>query len=151
MKPVALCAICLALAACAAPSGGPPVAAEPAASRGFGADLNAYRTGRGLAPLARNAGLTRAARLHAEDMARAGYFSHRGRDGSSAAERIGRQGCGGHTAENIAQGYPSEAAVLAGWKRSAGHDRNLLRREVRHYGLARAAGDTWVLVLASDC
>jgi uncharacterized protein YkwD len=53
-------------------------------------------------------------------------------------------------AENIAQGQASVAEVLGAWARSAPHRRNLLNAEIAQYGLVRAPGDIWVLVLGRD-
>lgn len=145
-----LAMVLLTLAGCS--SSAPPPAPVTVSSGGgaFGPAFNAYRASRGRGPVALNGQLVRVAEAHARDMDRNGYFAHRGRDGSSPAQRIGRAGCGGLTAENIAGGYPSEAAVLAGWQRSSGHNANLLRQGIRHYGLGRS-GDLWVLVLAERC
>ncbi|SIN81979.1 CAP domain-containing protein [Vannielia litorea] len=148
MKRALLTVGLLALAACAAPS--PTAPSAPRGGASFDSAFNAYRASRGRGTVAANAGLTRIAEAHARDMDRNGYFAHRGRDGASPAQRMGRAGCGGLTAENIAGGYPSESAVLAGWKRSSGHNANLLRRGIHHYGLGRS-GNLWVLVLAETC
>ncbi len=132
-----------------APSGNAPVATPD--SSAFTTRLNAFRAERSLRPLVRNARLDRAAKAHATDMAQRGYFSHQGADGSSAGDRIGRAGyraCG--WAENIADGYASEAAAFAGWQGSAGHRRNMLGRNYTEYGLANTGGK-WVMVLARGC
>jgi len=75
-----------------------PVAAPrlPADVAGFPADIfrliNAERAAFGLAPLAWNATLARAAQLHADDCYARGWCSHTGSDGSTMRERIIRQG-----------------------------------------------------------
>ncbi|MEJ6401394.1 CAP domain-containing protein [Yoonia sp. 2307UL14-13] len=133
----------------AAPAGNQPVG-RPDSSE-FTTRLNALRAERSLRPLVRNARLDRAAKAHANDMAQRGYFSHRGADGSSAGDRIGRAGyqaCG--WAENIADGYRGPSAAFAGWEGSAGHRRNMLGRNYTEYGLANTGGK-WVMVLARRC
>lgn len=53
-------------------------------------------------------------------------------------------------AENIANMWPSEAAVLAAWLGSAGQRANILNPKARAFGLAQD-GDNWVVVLAAPC
>ena len=75
-----------------------PVAAPalPADVAGFPAEIfrliNAERAAFGLAPLAWNATLARAAQLHADDCYARGWCGHTGSDGSTMKERIIRQG-----------------------------------------------------------
>lgn len=122
------------------------------ASSGFGRSLNAYRASKGAPALLVNAQLERAALAHAQDMVAKNYFSHTGKDGSDPSTRLRRAGCSDpiYVSENIAQGYPDEAAALRGWQNSPGHDENLLRKGSRIYGLARS-GEYWVMVLAESC
>jgi len=76
----------------------PPVAAPvlPADVAEFPAAIfrliNEQRAAYGLAPLAWNATLARAAQLHADDCYARGWCSHTGSDGSTMKERIIRQG-----------------------------------------------------------
>jgi uncharacterized protein YkwD len=92
--------------------------------------------------------LERAARLHSMDMYRQNYFEHTSKDGSRLGTRIKRQGytyfaC----AENIAFGYQTEEAVMAGWTRSEGHCKNYMNDTYTEIGIART-GNYWVMVLA---
>jgi uncharacterized protein YkwD len=68
----------------------------PADVAGFPADIfrliNEQRAAYGLAPLAWNATLARAAQLHADDCYARGWCGHTGSDGSTMKERIIRQG-----------------------------------------------------------
>ncbi|EPX81182.1 CAP domain-containing protein [Litoreibacter arenae] len=115
----------------------------------IGALLNNARAKAGLSPLAPNAQLTAAARIHAQDMARGGFFSHQGSDRSTPSRRVVDQGydfC--FVAENIAQGWQTPQQVMQGWMDSAGHRANNLSTKATEYGAARARGDYWVLVLA---
>ncbi|MDF1872418.1 CAP domain-containing protein [Vannielia sp.] len=127
-----------------------PVMAASELEAQFAKALNDYRASKGRAALSASPKLMRAAQSHATDMARHGYFSHKGRDGSSSNVRIKRQGCSGRTAENIAGGYSSPSALMRGWMGSKQHKSNMLRSDVHHFGIARA-GDIWVLVLAGKC
>ena len=121
---------------------------------GFGAELNSFRAGQGAGPVAPNARLQRAAQSHATDMEQRGYFSHQspgGPNGTSMRDRVAASGyraCA--AAENIAQGQDTEAEVMAAWRESSGHRRNMLGARYADYGLGRS-GETWVLLLAAGC
>lgn len=116
----------------------------------LGPPVNAFRAGEGEAPLRRNAKADAAALAHARDMARQGFFGHKGSNGSSVGGRLKAAGCRfTGAAENIAKGQRSDAEVVAAWAASPGHRRNMLA-SYDQYGAARI-GDTWVLVLASGC
>ena len=113
--------------------------------------INGFRADEGRAPLDVSSTLTRAATAHAKDMARNGYFSHTGSDGSSVADRARRVGyryC--FIADNIAKGQPGLDAVLTGWAGSAGHRRNMLAAEAKSVALVEAPGRIWVMVLGRD-
>ena len=118
---------------------------------GAAAALNDLRTKAGRGALAEHPALVAAADTHARDMARRGYFSHTGADGSSVGQRLRAQGyqwC--HVAENIAKGQKTLPEVMEGWFFSPGHRANMIAREAAVFGLARA-GDVWVMVLARPC
>ena len=107
-------------------------------------------------PLARSAVLGRAALLHAEDMARHGYFSHTGRDGSKPAERVARVGYKFRAAgENITAGPSTPEEAVAGWLKSPGHCANLMNPAFTEMGVAFAVernsefGVYWAQVLAT--
>ncbi len=134
------------------------VLGDPAALREVHERLNAARRQNGLPPVALSGTLGRAAAGHACDMIQRGFFSHQGSNGSSAhnrAQRAGYRSC--LTAENIAWGQPTPAAVFDAWMRSPGHRANILRTGVRDVGLAQAVprqgqkGPQWVMVLARPC
>jgi uncharacterized protein YkwD len=113
--------------------------------------INAERARAGLGPLRANAQLASAARSHAADMSRNGYFSHTGLNGSTLMRRAMAAGyCRTGVAENIAAGQRSEAAVFGSWLNSSGHRRNMLRRTATEYGLAQAGGK-WVLLIGDGC
>jgi uncharacterized protein YkwD len=82
-----------------------------------------------------------AAYLHSEDMALNNFFSHTGSDGSSAGQRISRQGYPWSTyGENIAVGYPTVSSVVQGWLGSEGHCRNLMDPDFTETGAGYAVG-----------
>lgn len=108
--------------------------------------LNEQRARRGLRKLKLHWRLSRAARRHAEDMARRNYFSHTSLSGASFLDRIRRtgylSGARAWTAgENIAWGsghLGTPRAIVRAWMRSSGHRRNILARRFRHLGLGVA-------------
>ncbi len=123
-----------------------PVQADESAAL---APVNRLRQEAGRPPLRWSPQLAAVAQAHAEDMARAGFFSHSGSDGAGVGQRLERAGYGWcAAAENIARGQRDLAEVIAGWQGSPGHRRNMLSREMSELGVARAAGNTWVMVLA---
>ena len=88
-------------------------------------------------PLHWNDLLARAARLHAEDMARHNQFSHAGSDGSNPAQRVTRLGYRYRAvAENIAAGLTTAEDTVAGWIRSPHHCANLMNRVFTEMGFA---------------
>jgi uncharacterized protein YkwD len=88
---------------------------------------NAKRAKAGLPPFFPNPLLESAALGHARDMADRRKMAHRGGDGSSPFDRIGREGYRYRAAgENVAYGFDDVEAVMDGWMRSPGHRRNIL-------------------------
>jgi len=152
-----LCILVLGLfaAACSPQQSTTSVAPSVTSSPGVGDvgnRLNAARVQRGLGQLSRSDALERAALAHANDMSRKGYFSHTSQNGDTLVDRVKAVGysyC--FVAENIAQGQRSSADVMNAWMNSPGHRRNNLSDRATEYGIARAAGDYWVLVLGSRC
>jgi len=93
------------------------------------------------APVSWSENLAMAAYLHSEDMALNNFFSHTGSDGSSAGQRISRQGYPWRTyGENIAVGYPTVSSVIQGWLGSEGHCRNLMDPDFTEIGAGYAIG-----------
>lgn len=112
--------------------------------------INGLRAESGLGPVGSSTHLEQAAMAHAMDMVRNGFFGHDGSDGSTVGTRALRAGYDWCViAENIAKGPNTQAEVLGLWARSPPHRRNMLRRGITEYGLVRAPGDIWVLVLGS--
>ncbi|WP_299150610.1 CAP domain-containing protein [uncultured Tateyamaria sp.] len=116
------------------------------------AAVNAERAAKGRSALIYDAQLEAAAVAHAQDMARAGFFSHTGSDGSNIGVRLKRVGypfCFG--AENIAAGQRSLNQVMAAWMGSTGHRKNILHRKAEAVGVAQGPGNRWVMVLGARC
>ncbi len=116
--------------------------------------INAYRVSKGLKPLRLDPKLALAAKRHAEDLARKDRISHYGSDGSDPWERLERAGYKpALAAENVGTGQVSLAEVFAGWKKSPGHNANLLLPDATQMGIALVKRpDTefktfWVLAL----
>lgn len=87
--------------------------------------------------------LEKAAYNHSNDMFRNKYFSHTGSDGSGSGERINEAGYSWrYYGENIAQGYPTEQAVVNGWLSSPGHCSNIMNKNYKEMGVAKV-GDYW--------
>jgi len=100
-------------------------------------------------PVRWNATLERAAKIHAEDMSRHDFLSHRGSDGSDVGDRLDRLGynwkiCG----ENVAKGYSTEEEVVEGWLKSPGHCANVMDPRFKEMGVA-TSGKYWVQVFAA--
>ena len=99
-------------------------------------------------PLALEARLTAAAQDHSEDMHARQKMSHTGSDGSNPGERIARTGyVFASWGENVAAGYASVDAVMAGWLGSDGHCANLMNPGFTEFG-AGESGRYWTQVFA---
>jgi uncharacterized protein YkwD len=107
---------------------------------------NQSRAASGLPPLSLEPALTRAARTHAEDMLRRGFFAHVSPDGETALDRYLRSGGarGRLVAENIAEcrncvaGREVVRNLHRGWMESAGHRANILSPGVERFGFGVA-------------
>jgi uncharacterized protein YkwD len=114
---------------------------------------NEHRVAAGLPPLAEVGQLVDAARSHSIDQASMRTMTHTGSDGSDPGGRIARTGYQARTwGENVAAGYASAEAVVAGWMGSPGHRANILDARFTAIGVAsaQAADGTryWTMVLA---
>ncbi len=110
----------------------PPTSSLPAAE-GMSAQeqavldrTNAVRADAGCAPLTVDSRLQAAARAHAVDMVDRHYFNHTSPDGQDPSKRAQAAGFPSGAGENIAMGYPTASAVMAGWMASSGHRENIL-------------------------
>ena len=87
---------------------------------------NQARVANGCAAVRVSGRLTTAARAHSIDMAKYGYFSHTGRDGSTFVTRAQKAGYANPVGENIAWGYRTADETVTGWLNSPGHRANIL-------------------------
>ncbi len=99
--------------------------------------INQYRKEKGLKPLRLHAELTKAAKAHSRDLAKWDRISHYGSDGSNPWDRVKRTGYQARlAAENVGTGQISFKEVMSGWKKSPGHNKNLLLADAEHMGIA---------------
>ena len=117
--------------------------------------VNAYRASNGLEAVAPNGALTTAAAWMAGDMAARNYIGHVSSDGRSPTERMSAFGypvSSMYTGEDLAAGYGTAAAVLAGWQASAAHNAVLLNPNYSAVGigLVYEPGSTYKWYWAAD-
>jgi len=102
---------------------------------------NRERVRASLTPLRRNADLARIAQLQAEQMAAAGKLAHEV-PGSRYPTLATRMKLIGYqyraVGENVADGYTSGAALMAGWMTSAPHRANILSARFTETGVGMA-------------
>ncbi|RMR90502.1 hypothetical protein ALP76_03846 [Pseudomonas savastanoi pv. glycinea] len=90
-------------------------------------------------PLSWNTTLETAAQGHSQSMASENYFTHRGFDNDSPADRARAAGYGGRQiGENIAAGQSSVSKAMASWLASPGHCANLMNPMFTEVGAAYA-------------
>jgi uncharacterized protein YkwD len=113
--------------------------------------ISRYRAAHGLGPVAVSARLNSAAEHQARAVAATGILSH-----GEFTSRMAAYGIKGYRAENLAAGSDAVEDVIARWKASSGHNRNMLLPQVTMVGLARVDtpgsgwGRYWALVLSSE-
>jgi len=107
---------------------------------------------RNCSALRNDADLHEAARAHSMDMARYRYHSHTGRNGSDPGQRMRAAGydVSGGWAENIARGYATPAAVMAGWMKSPDHRANILNCDLKAIGVGAARATNGELFWTQD-
>jgi uncharacterized protein YkwD len=96
-------------------------------------DLNSFRAQHGRPPLSASGALTGAAYSHAQNLAARQRLDHAG-----FRQRVSLTS--GAAAENVAYGCAIEDCVIRMWARSGRHRANMLRRDVKSYGIASAVG-----------
>ena len=103
---------------------------------------NAERALAGVGPVALNPQLSQAAQSYSEVLASSGCFEHTCGPVPRFQDRVELAGYAGWRAlaENIAAGYASPEAVVAGWMSSPGHRANMLGPEFSEMGVGLAAG-----------
>jgi len=102
-------------------------------------------------PLAMQPELRCAARVHSLDMNVREFFSHLNPDGDGPGERLDYAGYTGFTwGENIAWGYSSPEAVVAGWMESDGHCANIMRPHFNLIGVGFYEGNFWTQTFGAE-
>jgi uncharacterized protein YkwD/uncharacterized protein YraI len=104
--------------------------------------INQYRAANGLGQLTHTQTLAAAAEHHSVDMAAKNYFSHTMLDGTSVPQNIANHGYsdGSTWGENIAAGNANAAATFEQWRKSPGHNANMLNPSFGAIGIGRAYG-----------
>jgi uncharacterized protein YkwD len=112
--------------------------------RAEGADCGGAGTFAAAGALTMNGALRCAARVHSKDMADRGFFSHKNPDGDDPFDRMAKAGYTfSYAGENIAQGYPTPEAVMAGWMSSDGHCSNIMSPNYTEIGVGYYDGAYW--------
>jgi uncharacterized protein YkwD len=109
--------------------------------------INEERTSRGLAAVAANGDLHRAALSHSNDMVSDGYFEHTSPDGITFLDRIIDTGYTNARSwivgENLVWGtgsYSTPGSMVIAWMNSPPHRENLLKDRFREIGVAAVRG-----------
>jgi uncharacterized protein YkwD len=101
------------------------------------ADVNDQRIAAGIAPLTENAQLDQAAKARLADMEKYNDFAHQSPDGLTFVVAIEQSGYPWQWAgENLAQGFPTVQATVAGWMISPMHKANILKPQYTDTGVA---------------
>jgi uncharacterized protein YkwD len=103
---------------------------------------NAERQKAGLGPLALSTSLNDAAQGYSQVLAGSACFEHTCGPVPRFEDRVGQAGYNGWNAlgENIAAGYPTPEAVVAGWMSSPGHRANMLSPNFTEMGIGLVTG-----------
>ena len=148
---IAIIATLLALAACQTGDWWPKESAAAGASASAAAHLAEIRSSAGLARLAPDSTLEKAAARQAAYMASSGRMEHTTGLGRDFAARMKRDGVAAPAAENLAHGRIETDRLFSMWMNSPGHRRNMLDPRFSRYGLAYAGDGNgqryWALVL----
>ena len=115
--------------------------------------VNAHRASLGLRTLAVSPALTRSAVWKARHMATYRYMAHDDPAppvARSVGERLAACGYGAGWGENIAEGYPTAASVLAGWLGSPGHKANIENPSYTVTGSGAAVAGGGITLWAQD-
>ncbi len=105
-------------------------------------ETNSQRTQNGQAALALNDKLSQAAQLKADDMVGRDYWSHTSPDGKQPWQFVAQVGYAyAKAGENLAYGFYTSSATVAGWMNSTAHRDNLLHASYQEvgFGVANAA------------
>lgn len=98
---------------------------------------NIQRQKIGLSPLQMSSQLNKAARIHAQDLVKYQFVSHRGSDGSNPSDRAKKSGYPStYIGENIALGRLNPRETIKGWMNNPQHRSNILNAKYTDSGLA---------------
>ena len=98
--------------------------------------VNIERANVGLDSLSIDSQLDQAANLHTDEMVQADQMSHQLPGEASLGDRVSATGYDWtRLGENVAAGYTTPEAVVAGWMNSTGHRENILNPEFTHLGV----------------
>jgi len=114
--------------------------------------VNAERSSAGLLKLKSDRRLEKAAKAHAQDMAKFNFISHTGSNGSDLRKRLKRAGykpCYG--AENLALATKSWPDTVEKWMESSGHKTNILDKRAASVGFWQVDKRYWVMVVGKKC
>lgn len=102
-------------------------------------ETNIQRSNNGRAALSLNNQLSQAAQQKANDMVARDYWSHASPEGTQPWEIISSVGYAYLAAgENLAYGFDTSAATVAGWMNSPGHKANVLHVDYKEVGFGIA-------------
>ncbi len=156
LRPALLLTFAATLALAAILATGSGTAADPSLDGeelAFLSLINDYRAQNGRAPLVTDCRLNAAADWFANDMAIDNYWANNHHDNEDPPrgprERAAAFGFDAPVGENLAGGFTSAVSVFEAWKKSAGHDSNMLSNYVaigigRAYHPAAQYGWYWV-------
>lgn len=103
--------------------------------------LNEHRASNGVAPLTHSDTLEAAVQGHCLHMSLHTFFDHMAPESSVNSPWDRARLCGDMAfGENIAMGQTSAAQVMAGWKASPGHNKNMLNATYKRVGIGHADG-----------
>ncbi len=142
-----LCVSCASAAPARPDRPAPPLSPVVSAPNAPGEEIvtrtNAERKALGLPQLARNTALMNAAQRQADQMAALTRMAHE-LPGAAYPNLDSRLDAVGYrmraSGENVAEGYPTAAAVVAGWMTSPGHRSNIVSTHYTEMGGGVATG-----------
>lgn len=101
---------------------------------------NVQRGQHGCAPLRVDRRLIKSARIHSEEMAVSGTFSHDSPGGASPWDRMKDAGYRDGGAENIGRGYPTATDTVRNWMATSSHRSNILNCKLTATGVGTVEG-----------
>jgi uncharacterized protein YkwD len=110
-------------------------------------EINRYRASQNRSKLQLSASLGVAASDHSAAQARQKRMYH-----SNLSRLVAKNGYDGTAfGENVAAGYTSGKSVFGGWRKSAGHNRNMLDGDWKAVGIARDKNGTtyWTAIFGN--